>query len=314
MNNLNLIIGEEKEETSFYLSEVLKKIPHEEENIINYDLTSASLSDVLDEASMMSLFSSTKVIIATNLDLSKITDDDSVYLNKYVSDINPNSYLIFMADKVDARLKIYKTFKDKFNIIDTTKLNSEEELLIYIQNKVKDNKYKIDKINAEYFLGKVGTNLANIDSELTKLFIYKEEDKEITKEDIDLLIIDNIDNVIYEFTNAILENNQDVITKMYDNFSITNVPIDYLIVSIANTFRQALTIKILSNENKSIYEIAKIIGKKEYYVKKMIERLYSHTEEDLCKYINKLANIDKNTKLGISNTYELALFLTDIHR
>ena len=313
MNNLYLIIGEDKKQIDFYLAEILNKLTYEEENKITYSLNEASLADILDEASMMSLFSNIKVIIGTNLDIAKISESDYEYLTKYVTSINKDAYIILFTPKVDARLKNYKLFKDNFKVIDTTKTDNHDEISIYAQNKINNHNYKIDKINLDYFLSKVGDDINNIDTELTKLFIYKEEDKTITKEDIDLLITDNIDSAIYEFTNAVLENNLDVITKMYHNFKIENITKDYLLVSLSNVFRQALIIKILANDGKNNLEISKIIGKKEFYVKKMLERLYNHSQKDLCRYIDKLAKIDNNYKSGSSNIDELELFLIDMN-
>lgn len=314
MNNLYLIIGEDSEQIDFYLAEILNKITYEEDNKITYDLSTSSIADILDEASMMSLFSNTKVILGNNLDIAKINESDYEYLTKYVGNINRDAYIILLAPKVDARLKNYKVFKDNFKIIDTTKSDNQDNILIYINNIIKDNNYKIDKFNLDYLYSKIGNDINNINLELNKLFIYKEEDKTITKEDIDLLITDNIDNVIYEFTNAVLENNQDTITKMYNNFKLENISPDYLLVSLSNVFRQALIIKRLANNSKNNYDIAKVIGKKEFYVKKMLERLYNYTEKDLCHYINRLAEIDKNNKLGNSNIDELAIFLLDMNR
>lgn len=311
MNNLNLIIGENKENNEFYLQDILKKINTDEENIIKYDLSESSFNDILDEASMISLFSNIKVIIGINFDISKISDAENEYLSKYLKNINKDVYIILITSKIDARLKIYKIFKDYFNIIESSKANNKYDLLKYLNNKCKVNKFKIDNSNIEYFLNKVGNDINNINTELDKLFIYKNDDKIISRNDIDLLVIDNIDNIIYEFTNAFLENDLDLIIKMYKNFKLENVGFDYLITSLSNVLRQAITIKILANDNKSNFEIAKIIGKKEFFVKKMLERLYQYTVNDLGRCIIKLAKIDANFKNGKSNIDELELFLID---
>ena len=311
MNNLYLIIGENKENNDFYLQDILKKINTDEDNIIRYDLSESSFNDILDEASMMSLFSNIKVIIGNNFDISKINDIENEYLSNYLNNINKDVYIILIASKIDARLKNYKIFKDNFNVIETSKTNNKDDLIKYINNKCKDNKYKIDNANTEYFLNKVGNDINNINTELDKIFIYKCDDKTINRNDIDLLVTDNIDNIIYEFTNAFLENDLDLVIKMYNNFKLENVGFDYLIASLSNALRQAITIKILANDNKSNFEIAKTIGKKEFFVKKMLERLYQYTTNDLAKYITKLAKIDANFKSGKSNIDELELFLID---
>ena len=179
----------------------------------------------------------------------------------------------------------------------------------YVDNKIKDNGYKIDNYNIDYLLSKIGNDINNINSELDKLFIYKENDKKILKDDIDLLILDNIDNVIYEFTNAILDEDIDKVKSMYDRFMIDNIGFDYLISTVAGSFRTNLIIKILYNKNMSNFDIGKVIGKKEYFVKKSIDRLYRYSLDDLLKYINQLAIIDRDFKMGKDNVSKFELFL-----
>ena len=309
MNNLNLIIGEDDKLVNFYLNDILSKIDYLDDNKINYDMNLNNLNDVLDEASMISLFSSVKVIIVNNFDLGKISDSEYEYLDKYINNKNKDVYLIFIANKIDGRLKSFKIIKDNFLVIDTVKVDNKEDLYNYVKNKISDSGYKIDKFNLEYFINRVGNDINNINNELDKLFIYKKDDKGINRDDIDLLVIDNIDNIIYEFTNAFLDKDYDKLAKMYNNFKIENIGIDYLIVSLANSIKQALIIKILYNDGNSNMNIAKIILKKEYYVKKMLERLYDYTISDLSSYIFKLAKIDRDIKSGKGNILDFELFL-----
>ena len=306
-NNLNLIIGEDKELINFYLQDIINKINND--NKIYYDLNNDAFASIIDEASMISLFSNIKIIIANNLDISKISDNDIEYLKKYIDNLNKDIYIILIAQKIDARLKNYKIFKDYFNIIDVSKIDNNNQILDYVTKKIKDSGYKINNYDLEYFINKVGNNIVNIDLELNKLFLYKEDTKIIDREDIDLLIVDNIESIIYEFTNAVLEKDIEKINLMYNNFKKENISFDYLISSLANVFRQAYIIKMLSNDNKSNLEISKIIGKKEFYVKKMLERLYIYTLDDLSNLIIDLANIELDYKSGKSNIDKLELFL-----
>lgn len=309
--NLYIIIGDNSVLVDFYLKQIINKIDYHEDNKIIYDLSSNTLSDIIDESSMMSLFSQTKVIIGTNFNLSNLKEQDTEYLTKYLKNINPDAYIILTATKLDARTKTYKIFKDNFTIIDTTKTNHQEDISNYVTNYVKDNQYKMSSSGIAYFISKVGNDLNNINLELSKLFAYKNHDKTITKEDIDKLVIDNIDNIIYEFTNAVFENNYDKIIKMYNDFTKENIGFDYLLTSLFNSFHQALIIKLLKNDNKSNYEIATYIGKKEFYVKKILERLYIYTIKDIATYLDKLSTIDINFKSGKVTTDMLKLFLLD---
>lgn len=310
-NNLNLIIGDNLELVNFYLSEIMNKIGYEEEKKIEYDMSVSNLSDILDEASMISLFSNEKIIIGNDFNISNIKDEEIDYLDRYIKNINKDVYIILIASKIDTRLKNYRIFKDNFNVIDISKSKNDDNIYDFIKNYIKDNRYKIDKYNLDYLVSKLGNDINNIKLELSKIFMYKDNDNIIDRDTIDLLVADNIDNVIYEFTNAVLDRDYDKVSKMYDNFKIQNIGYDYLLVSLSNSFRQALIIKILYNKGKSNFEIAKIINKKEFYVKKMLERLYNYTEEDICMIINKLATIDREFKTGKSNIDMLELFLIE---
>lgn len=308
-NNLNLIIGDNLELVNFYLSEIMNKIGYEEEKKIEYDMSVSSLSDILDEASMISLFSNEKIIIGNDFNINNIKNEEIDYLDRYIKNINKDVYIILIASKIDTRLKNYRIFKDNFNVIDISKSKNDDNIYDFIKNYIKDNGYKIDKYNLDYLVSKLGSDINNIKLELSKIFMYKDNDNIIDRDTIDLLVADNIDNVIYEFTNAVLDRDYDKVSKMYDNFKIQNIGYDYLLVSLSNSFRQALIIKILYNKGKSNFEIAKIINKKEFYVKKMLERLYNYTEEDICMIINKLATIDREFKTGKNNIDMLELFL-----
>ena len=309
-NNLFLILGDDKKIIDFNLFNILNNIDYDNNNKIVYDMNINSFMDVIEEASMVSLFSSIKVIIVNNFLLDNLNDSEFEYLDRFVNNKVLDVYMIFISNKVDARKKNYKLFKDNFNIIEVDKFD-DGNIYDYVMDKINDKGYKIDNIDVTYFLSKVGNDINNINSELDKLFIYKYDDKKILKEDIDLLILDNIDNVIYEFTNAILDCDYDKVKIMYDKFMIDNISIDYLIATVAGSIRNSLVIKILNRKNMSNFEIGKIIGKKEYFVKKSLDRLYKYSINDLGDYINKLAKIDRDFKSGKDNVSSFELFLYD---
>ena len=137
------------------------------------------------------------------------------------------------------------------------------------------------------------------------------DDKIITKEDIDKLTYNNEDNIMYEFTNAILERNINKAILMYHSFIENNTSIDYLLISIYNSYKTLYQVKVLNND-KSISDIAKFIGKKEYFVKKTLERSMDYTESDILKIIDKLSEIDREYKQGLIDPVN-ALELTIIN-
>ena len=307
-NNLFLLIGEDKKNIDFSIFNILDKIEYDDNNKITYDMNFCKFMDVLEEASMVSLFSSVKVIIVNNFVIDNLTDDEYSYLEGFVNSKNKDVYLILVSNKIDARKKSYKLFKDEFTIIEIDKIDNNN-IYDYVVDRIKSEGYKIDSYNIEYLLSKIGNDINNINNELDKLFIYKSDSKNICREDIDLLLFDNIDNVIYEFTNAILDDDIDKVKKMYDKFMIDNVSLDYLISSLGGSFKTSLIIKLLKSKNMSNFDIGKIIGKKEYFVKKSLDRLYRYSLDDLKKYIVKLSTIDRDFKSGKDNVGKFEFFL-----
>lgn len=308
MPNTYLLIGNNSDNIENNIKEILSKIDYDKNNKIIYNLKENSINDILNEANTLSLLPSKKVILVYNSD--SIFQSQDIELIKYLNNYNKDVYIIFITEKSDSRKKIYKEFENHAKIINISSDNDNYPIE-YIKKYLVDNNYKMDNNLVDYFLSRTKNNINNIKNELDKLFLFKTEDKVITKEDIDKLTYNNKENVMYEFTNAVLEKNNNKAVSMYHNFLEDNTGIDYLLVSIYNSYKTLYQVKIL-NEDKSISEIAKIIGKKEFFVKKTLEKSMEYTKEEIMNIINYLASIDKDYKKGLINPVNaLEIFLVN---
>lgn len=298
--NLCLFYGNNKSIINDKINNIINKYNIVDNNIIKYDLED-NLDNIIEEASMISLFGDTKLILI-NATFKEDIDVDK--LEEYLKHYNNNTYIVFMSnDKVDTRRKLYKLI-DKYGTIE--EVNSDNNYIrSYIKEYIKD--YKID-IN--YFLSKVSDNLDNIKNELDKLMLYKMEDKNITNKDIDDLVIPNIEEDIFALTDSVITNNIDKSITLYNKFMEKNYEPIYIIGLLGNQFTLLYQVKKLYNMGKNNNEIASILGVHPYRVKLAIQNSYYYTEEDLIKYIYKLGNLDKDIKTGnIDKTLGLELFL-----
>ena len=82
-SNLFLLIGEDRQLIDFSLYEILTSIEFDDNNKITYDMNVNSFMDVIEEASMVSLFSPIKIIIVNNFMLDKCDDNEIEYLEKF---------------------------------------------------------------------------------------------------------------------------------------------------------------------------------------------------------------------------------------
>ncbi|MDY3798050.1 MAG: DNA polymerase III subunit delta [Bacilli bacterium] len=303
--NVYLITGSNDSVINNTVSDILKQVNCDDNNKIIYNLKENTISDVIEEANTVSLFRSNKVILVYSSSIDKLDDEELImYLNNYNKDV----YLIFIVEKSDARKKIVKLINEKGISIDSDNVDKSYNKN-YVVSYLKDNGYKMNSNVIECFLSRVSDNINDIRNELDKLFIYKLDDKNISLDDVKIITYDNTDNIIYEFTNALLEKDENKAISMYHSFIDSNMAIDYILASIYNSYKTLYQIKEL-NKNNSIRDISKTIGKKEYYVEKMLYRSMNYNDNELLDIIHTLAMIDKNYKSGLCNpVMEVELFI-----
>ena len=267
------------------------------DDTINYDIN--NVSDIVNEASTIGMFSLNKFIVI-NID-SYFKDKNDIpginLLEEYFDNYNSNSYLIFIcnSDTIDSRKKIVNLIK-KNGIVKKIEAN-DSYITDYINSYLKDNGYSINNSDVIYFINRVGSNINNITNELDKLMLYKINDKIITRSDIDLLTVENIDDSIYELVNAILKNDSKKAIKLYYNFINNGMDVNQMIAIVGSQIRLLYQVKRLYNKGKSNEEIANILEFKSVYrVKYLLSDSYYYSEEDLLKYLSKLSTIDEAIK------------------
>ena len=305
MKNFYLLYAEDKELINKEIDSLIKKLSISSDSVIKYDIT--DVNDIVNEAETIGMFSPIKIIIidSTNYFTKEKSNFDIKVLEDYFDNYNKDSYLVFTFNNssVDTRKRLYKLISSK-GIVKKVDIN-DNELNGYVRNYVED--YKIDNSTISYFLTKSGTNISNIDSELDKLMLYKMNDKVITKEDIDLLVIENSEEPIYDLVSSILKDNIKKAMRLYEKFTLDGMDVNQMIPIIANQFRLLFQVKRLYNQGKTNQQIADILEFKNVYrVKYLLSDSYYYSEDDLKKYLVKLSDIDRDIKMG-RNSGDIAL-------
>lgn len=309
MKNFYLLYGDDKAILNKEINDLKKKILINDDAVIYYDII--DINNIVDEALTIGMFSSDKLIIIDSTSyLSEKKEVSNIsYLEDYFNNYNSNSYLLFISNSssIDSRKKLVKLISGKGEIkkIETT----SDYLVHYVKDYLDD--YEISGINISYFLSRCGTNINNINNELDKLKLYKLDDKVITKDDIELLVEENMDSSVYDLVNSLLKNDSGRAIKLYREFTENGMDVSQIIAIIAAQIRLLFQVKRLYNSGKSNDEIAKILEFKSVYrVKYLLSDSYYYSEDDLLKYLLKLADIDKDIKLGnVNGNALLELFI-----
>lgn len=286
----------------------------DEFNINKYDLTNNLLTEIINDASSMSLFGDKKIIIVNNAYIftsstKKYIEQDLNALENYLNNINTNTFLIFVVneEKLDERKKITKLVDKIGKIIECNNVDNItmiKELL---------NDYQMSDQNVKYLLERVGNNSTLLNTEIEKIKIYKDTDKNITKEDIDLLISKSLEVNNFKLINAIINGDKlNALNLYHERIKLNEEPIA-IIVTLANQIRIMYQVKQLYLDGHTENSIASILKIHPYRVKLANQNSKKYDADKLLTYLKKLADLDINIKTGrIDKTLGLELLIISL--
>ena len=283
------------------------------DNIIKYDLSETYIEDVLEELNTYGFFSENKIVVVYASALlspdkkkSELIQDDSL-LEKYIVNPNQLNSLVLVTDKIDERKKITKLLKKECIVIDK-KLSIEDK----IKKNLKD--YKMSAFTMNYFIECLNNDNERILNELEKLKLYKNDDKNITRDDIDKIVIKELNDDIFSLINSILKKDIERSFEIYNSLLSRGEEISKIVITVLDQFRLIYKTKILLNEGKNKDQITSMFNIHPYRVKLASEYSYNFSSEELKNYIRELGLIDINIKTGNNtNNYGFDMFLLGIN-
>ena len=293
------------------ITKIIKDNNIEEINVNKYDLNNTYLNDIVNDASSMSLFDDKKIIIVDNSYIftgttKKTLEQDPIILENYLNNINDNTILIFIVnnDKLDERKKITKLVK-KIGIV--KEFNSIDNISLVKQL---FNDYNITNDNIKYLLERVGEDTTLLATEIEKIKIYKDNDKNITKEDITNLTSKSLEANNFKLIDAIINKNKNEAFILYqDRIKLNEEPIA-IIIALANQIRIMYQVKQLYLNGYTENNIANILKIHPYRVKLANQNSKKYDSNILLNYLKELANLDISIKTGkIDKQLGLELFI-----
>lgn len=311
-----LLYGLEK----YLIDERIKKIIQENniENIdINrYNLENSTIDEIIEDASIISMFQDKKMIIVDNAYIftsstnKKLPEQNIDLLTKYLNSNNTNTILIFVVlkDKIDTRKKITTLFKNVGKIEEYNLTNDISKIVINLFKP-----YQINNKNVNLLINRVGNNLSLLSSEIEKIKIYKENDLNIEENDIINLTHKNIDMDIFKLIdNILLSNKKQALECLEEMIKYGEEPIA-IIIMLANQIRIMYQSKLLIKKGYSEHEISDILEIHEFRVKKALEKSRNYTDKKILSKLEELADLDYNIKSGnIDKDIGLELFILNM--
>ncbi len=298
-----LLYGTEKYLIDLEINKIIKQHKIDEINIIKYDLDIDFFKEVIDDCQTISLFSNKKLIIVDN-PFTELSKEDENLLGNYINSPNLDTVLILRCSKLDERKKIIKLLMKKVTVKEFNNTNLIEK----VKNMFDDFDIKNDTINL--LIERVGSDLNLLHNEIEKIKIYKDNDKNITKEDIISLTHKNIDLDVFKLIDNIVNHDKEKSLELYNELLKNGSEPIAIIVMLANQFRIMYQAKELIKKGYTEKDIASTINIHPYRVKLALQNSRSYDSKVLLKYLSDLAQLDIDIKSGnIDKNLGLELFI-----
>lgn len=323
VSGFNIIYGDETYLIDNAVKSIIGKYIEESVKEINYTIyenIQDNFSEFSASVKTFPFMSEKKVIIVYNCDFltstGSINKQNEDSLIKLINERIETTIVLFVLKnkKPDTRKKIVKAMKDKNNIYEITKLE-EGELTNWITNRFKSNQLKISASNSNYIAINCGyldyesvIDLYDVSNEVDKIASYAIDNGEVSRQDIDDLMIKSMDSNIFKLVDYICEKEKKKANLMLEDMLENGVAEQYIIHMIARQYRLVFQYQVLSKKGYTINQIIETMKIKKFIATKLSNIAKSLTIEKTENILKRLLEIDRKIKVGeIDKTVGLEL-------
>ena len=310
--SVKLLYGEE----TYLLETKLKRIKKDFGELvkgINYiQLDETNVKELISDIETPAFGYENKLIIARNTGLFKkekknargpdVALNDLMlkiaqYIDENISLINEAVELVFVEESAEKNT-LYKTIEKNGEVTEFAPLKLPQ-LIQNIQKICAAYKVKIDNETTKYFVELCGANMQDLINEIRKLIEYVGENATITKKDIDLLCIKQIDSVIFDLTDNLRKKNTKKAIEVLNNLLYEKEPIQKILITLYNHFKKLYIVKIAEEYRKDLATSMKLKPNQLFLTTKYKMQASYFSKEEIENIMEEFINLDANYKVGL---------------
>ena len=205
---LYLFYGEERYLLEHYLGMLRKKLldgPAADFNFHRFPQGAVDLQALTDAVEAVPMMADATLVEVDDLDFCKLSEGGRETLTALLSDIPDYCTVVFTFDtvpyKVDGRYKKFKAALERGVAVEFAR-QSQRDLTAWIRKHALAAGKDISDQAAEYLTFRTGGAMATLEAELQQLTAYV-QGREITRADIDAVVIPVLDAQVFEITDAL---------------------------------------------------------------------------------------------------------------
>lgn len=311
-----LFTGNEEVRARAKMDAIINSLHDEKITITRYDLDLINLNEVIKDAITIPFLADYKVLIIKNPHF--LTEQKETIKPEWQMLINylkkPVETTILIIDAIGYEIasnnEIYKMLQKVAYIKDTQKLD-DIEFKGWIVRLLPDEQITIRDDAIECLVEYVKHNYVRMEQEIKKLASFVGRGGTITSNEVKALVNKDLDGDIFQFIQAIVQQNQPLMMKYYQDFKHSTQDIMGIIGLVSKTFRELLTTLKLLKAGYAQHDIAlayEISDGRAYYLVRDAKKFDSQVLE---WYVKKMADLDYSIKCGLVDKnlgFELLLF------
>ena len=230
---------------------------------------------------------------------------------KYTENPNPDTKLIIVSDKIDARRVVYKTIIKNSLHIETTEMKYPKDLKFWLNKYLKDNKINMDSNAIDFFSEIVELEAHTAYNEIQKLQLFVGKKNFISVDDVRACTVNSRKYSVFELQEAIGLRNKSKALIIAENLIENDENIIMIIASLTSFFFNLWKWNALKNKGATNYDIkAKYMGTLHDFIKeKNINYLNNFNQKQVDNALKHLYICDCRKKLSYAEDDVLAAAL-----
>lgn len=252
---------------------------------------------LIDLAETMPFLAERRLIVVENSGFFVKAQDK---LADYLKEMPETTVFLFVEEQVDKRGRLFKACKDAGYAAEFPEQN-EQTLKRWILGKIQGEGKQITLRALDEFLERTGSDMANISTELEKLFCYTLGKDDITSADVDAVCIRQLTNRIFQMVENVATKKQKAALELYyDLIALKEQPahILYLITRQFNLLYQTKQLRRGGYDSKSI---AEKLGLKPFVANKCMAQASKFSLEELKIILEECVSAEESFKTGKMN-------------
>lgn len=306
--NIYLLYGEEDYLKKQYKGKLTKAMLPEGDtlNYAYYEGKGIPVPEIIDLAETMPFFADRRLIVIEDSGLFKTAAPE---LADYMKTMSSAACFLFIEKEVDKRGKLYKTVKEKGRIVELSH-QDERTLIRWLLGMIKQEGKQIREETVRYILSKAGTDMANLEKEMEKLFCYTLGKEEITPKDVDAVCITQITNHIFDMVEAVAkQQKKKALDYYYDLLALKEPPMRIMYL-LSRQFQLLLQVQELVRKGMGRKQIAEKAGLHPFAAGKYMEQCRNFKKADLIAIMEEGAELETDVKTGrLNDVMSVELFI-----